>query len=103
MAPARLCRTWSATCATASSSASRLPCRCSFMRRWACQFLLASGAILWPSWPFFVAGWRALKNGVLNMATLVVLSVGTGYVFSVGATFVWGGAQFYEAVAVLLA
>ncbi|MEZ5444649.1 MAG: heavy metal translocating P-type ATPase [Gammaproteobacteria bacterium] len=67
------------------------------------QFVLASGAVLWPSWPFWIAAWRALKNGVLNMATLVVLSVGTGYVFSVGATFLWGGAQFYEAVAVLLA
>ena len=65
-------------------------------------FLLATGAVVWPSWPFFVAAWRALKNGVLNMATLVVLSVGTGYLFSVGATFLWGGAQFYEAVSVLL-
>src|SRR5690606_32653374 len=50
-------------------------------------FVLASGAVLWPSWPFFVAAWRALKNGILNMAVLVVLSVGTGYLFSVGATF----------------
>jgi Cu2+-exporting ATPase len=65
-------------------------------------FVLASAAILWPSWPFFVAAYRALRNGVLNMATLVVLSVGTGYAFSVGATFFFAGVQFYEAVAVLL-
>jgi Cu2+-exporting ATPase len=65
-------------------------------------FVLASAAILWPSWPFFVAAYRALRNGVLNMATLVVLSVGTGYAFSVGATFFFRGVQFYEAVAVLL-
>ena len=65
-------------------------------------FGLASLAVIYPSWPFFVAAWRALRNGVLNMAVLVVLSVGTGYVFSVGATFFFGGAQFYEAVAVLL-
>jgi len=65
-------------------------------------FLLATGAVIWPSWPFFVAAWRALKNGVLNMAVLVVLSVGTGYLFSVGATFLFPGAQFFEAVAVLL-
>jgi Cu2+-exporting ATPase len=65
-------------------------------------FLLGSGAVLYPSWPFVVAAWRAVKNGVLNMAVLVVLSVGTGYLFSVGATFFFGGAQFYEAVAVLL-
>jgi Cu2+-exporting ATPase len=65
-------------------------------------FFLASGAVLYPAWPFVVAAWRAVKNGVLNMAVLVVLSVGTGYVFSVGATFWFGGAQFYEAVSVLL-
>jgi Cu2+-exporting ATPase len=65
-------------------------------------FSLASAAVLWPSWPFFVAAYRALRNGVLNMAVLVVLSVGTGYVFSVGATFVFPGVQFFEAVAVLL-
>ncbi len=65
-------------------------------------FVLASIAIIWPSWPFFVAAWRALKNGVLNMAVLVVLSVGTGYLFSLGATFFFDGVQFFEAVAVLL-
>ncbi len=65
-------------------------------------FILATVAIIWPSWPFFVAAWRALKNGVLNMAVLVVLSVGTGYLFSLGATFFFEGVQFFEAVAVLL-
>ena len=66
-------------------------------------FLLASGAVLYPGWPFVVASVRALRNGILNMAVLVVLSVGTGYVFSVGSTFLFGGVQFYEAAAVLLA
>ena len=65
-------------------------------------FFLASAAVLYPSWPFFVAAWRALRNGVLNMAVLVVLSVGTGFLFSVGATFFFSSVQFYEAVAVLL-
>lgn len=65
-------------------------------------FSLASIAVIYPSWPFFVAAWRALKNGVLNMAVLVVLSVGTGYLFSLGATFLFEGVQFFEAVAVLL-
>ena len=66
------------------------------------MFVLASAAILYPVWPFVVAAWRALRNGVLNMAVLVVLSVGTGYLFSVGATFFFEGQQFYEAAAVLL-
>jgi len=65
-------------------------------------FFLGSIAIVYPSWPFFTAAWRALRNGILNMAVLVVLSVGTGYVFSVGSTFFFPGVQFYEAVAVLL-
>ncbi len=66
------------------------------------MFVLASAAILYPVWPFVVAAWRALRNGILNMAVLVVLSVGTGYLFSVGATFFFEGEQFYEAAAVLL-
>jgi Cu2+-exporting ATPase len=65
-------------------------------------FIVATAGILYPAWPFFVAAWRAARNGVANMATLVVLSVGTGYVFSLGATFFYEGDVFYEAVAVLL-
>ncbi len=65
-------------------------------------FVLASGAIVYPVWPFLVAAYRALRNGVANMAVLVVLSVGTGYLFSVGSTFIYGGEQFYEAAALLL-
>ena len=65
-------------------------------------FVLASGGILYPVWPFVVAAYRALRAGVANMAVLVVLSVGTGYLFSVGSTFFYGGQQFYEASALLL-
>ncbi len=65
-------------------------------------FVLASAAILYPVWPFVVAAYRAIRGGVANMAVLVVLSVGTGYGFSVGSTFIWGGQQFYEASAILL-
>lgn len=64
--------------------------------------MLASGAILYPVWPFVVAAYRSLRNGVANMAVLVVLSVGAGYLFSVGSTFIYGGEQFYEASAILL-
>src|SRR3982074_2357974 len=65
-------------------------------------FLLASAAIIYPAWPFVVGAVRALRNGILNMAVLVLLGVGTGYLFSVGATFFFKGDQFYEASAVLL-
>ena len=70
------------------------------LNRW--LFGLASAAVLYPSWPFFVAAWRALLHRKLNMATLIVLSVGTGYLFSVGATFFFKSDQFFEAVSVLL-
>jgi len=66
-------------------------------------FFFASAAVLYPSWPFFVSAWRALRKGILGMAALIVLSVGTGYLFSVGTTFFFKeGGQFFEAVAVLL-
>jgi Cu2+-exporting ATPase len=65
-------------------------------------FVVGTAAIIYPAWPFFVAAWRAARNGVLNMATLVVLSVGTGYLFSVASTFLFNGDVFYEASAVLL-
>ena len=65
--------------------------------------IFATLAVVYPSWPFFVSAWRALKTGTLSMAVLIVLSVGTGYLFSVVTTFFFKeGGQFFEAVAVLL-
>ncbi|MEO8188369.1 MAG: heavy metal translocating P-type ATPase, partial [Burkholderiaceae bacterium] len=65
--------------------------------------LFASAAIIYPSWPFFVSAWRALRKGTLGMAALIVLSVGTGYLFSVATTFFFkDGGQFFEAASVLL-
>ena len=65
-------------------------------------FLAATAAIAYPVWPFLVAAVRAARNKVANMATLIVLSVGTGYFFSVGATFFYDSEVFFEASAVLL-
>lgn len=65
-------------------------------------WLLASGAVIYPGWPFFTAAIRSLRRGVLDMAVLVLLSVGTGYGFSLGATFLFDGPNFYEASSVLL-
>lgn len=65
-------------------------------------FIVATGAIAYPVWPFLLAAWRAARNKVANMATLIVLSVGTGYLFSVGATFFYDSEVFFEASAVLL-
>ena len=66
-------------------------------------FFLASAAILYPSWPFCVSAWRGLRKRTLGMAALIVLSVGTGYLFSVGTTFFFtSSGQFFEAASVLL-
>ena len=65
-------------------------------------FLVVTPAVLYGGWIFYIGAWRALRNGVANMAVLVSLSVLAGYFFSVGATFFFKAEVFYEAVAVLL-
>lgn len=65
-------------------------------------FIFATLAVVYPGWPFFRAAFMALRHGVLNMAVLVLMSVGTGYVFSVISTFFLGGVQFFEASAMLM-
>jgi P-type Cu+ transporter len=47
------------------------------------EFLLASPAVLWGGWPFFVRGWRSLVTRNLNMFTLIGLGTGVAYAFSV--------------------
>lgn len=66
-------------------------------------FLLSTPAVLWGGKMFFVGAYRALKNRTLDMSVLIALSVGTGYLFSVGATFFFESEVFYEASVVLLA
>ncbi len=66
------------------------------------SFLLATPPILYSGWIFYIGAWRALRNGVLNMAVLVALSVLAGYVFSIAATFLFESEVFYEASALLL-
>jgi len=66
------------------------------------SFLLATPAVIYGGWVFYTGAWRGLKNGVLNMAVLVTLSVLAGYLFSVAATFFFKGEVFYEAAVLLL-
>jgi Cu2+-exporting ATPase len=67
------------------------------------SFLLTTPAVLYGGWVFYIGAWRGLKNGVLNMAVLVTLSVLAGYFFSVAATFFFEAEVFYEAAVLLLA
>jgi Cu2+-exporting ATPase len=66
------------------------------------SFVLTTPPIVYSGWVFYIGAWRALRNGVLNMAVLVTLSVLAGYLFSVAATFLFDSEVFYEASALLL-
>lgn len=65
-------------------------------------FILATPAVFWGGQMFFVGAYRALARRTLDMNVLVALSVGSGYLFSVAATFFFKGEVFYEASVVLL-
>jgi len=52
------------------------------------EFALATPAVLWCGWPFFVRGWQSLVHRSLNMFTLIALGTGTAYLYSVIATLV---------------
>src|SRR5258708_3749105 len=54
------------------------------------EFLLATPAVLWGGWPFFVRFWSSLVNRSPNMFTLIGLGTGAAYSDSVAATlFPW--------------
>ena len=65
-------------------------------------FLLTTPIVVYGAWPFYVGARNGLRQCVLNMSVLVSLSVLTGYLFSVAATFLFQGAVFYEAAAMLV-
>jgi len=79
------------------------------------QFALATPAVIWCGWPFWVRGLRSLVNRSLNMFTLISIGVGVAYLFSVVALFFpeifpasfrsHGGAVdlYFEAAAVITA
>jgi len=50
------------------------------------QMLFATPVVLWAGWPFFVRGWRSLKNRSLNMFTLIAMGTGVAWVYSMVAT-----------------
>lgn len=51
-------------------------------------FALATVIALYGGWPFYNGAINDLKRGVLGMMVLVSIAVGTGYLFSVAATFI---------------
>jgi len=60
-----------------------------FLSPYAEQWLLlalATPAVLWCGWPFFVRGIESLRSGWLNMFTLIGLGTGAAYLYSLLAT-----------------
>ena len=64
-------------------------------------FLLATPVVWWGGYPFISAAWRALRQGEVNMMTLIALGILVSYFYSVAATFLFEGEVFYEAAAML--
>ena len=46
------------------------------------ELLLASPICLWAGWPFYQRAWTSIRNGHLNMFTLIGLGVGVTFVYS---------------------
>ncbi|HEU0247872.1 MAG TPA: heavy metal translocating P-type ATPase [Gaiellaceae bacterium] len=67
------------------------------------EFLLSLPVIFYASWIFFAGAWRALRARTLDMMVLVAVAIGTGWLYSVAATFFIQGEVFYEAAAFLAA
>jgi Cu2+-exporting ATPase len=66
-------------------------------------FLLSLPVVFYASQIFFTGAWRALRARTLDMMVLVAVAIGTGWLYSVAATFVVEGEVFYEAAAFLAA
>ncbi len=54
------------------------------------EFGLATPVVMWAAWPFFQRGWTSVVTWNLNMWTLIMIGVGTAYLYSTVATFVPG-------------
>jgi P-type Cu2+ transporter len=65
------------------------------------QFFLSLPVIFYSSSIFFVGAWKALRAKTLDMMVLVAVAIGTGWIYSVAATFWIAGDVFYEAAAFL--
>ncbi|MDQ3378968.1 MAG: heavy metal translocating P-type ATPase [Actinomycetota bacterium] len=65
------------------------------------SFFLSLPVIFYSSSIFFVGAVKALRARTLDMMVLVAVAIGTGWVYSVAATFWIEGEVFYEAVAFL--
>jgi P-type Cu+ transporter len=54
------------------------------------KLAIATPAVLWCGWPFFVRGFASLRTGWLNMFTLIALGTGAAFLYSLVATIAPG-------------
>jgi len=66
-------------------------------------FALATLIAIYGTWPFLVNARKALRSRVLDMSVLVSIAVAAGYLFSVGATFIFTAVDFYWEISTLVA
>ncbi len=52
--------------------------------------------------PFYRGAIRSLKSGILDMNVLVSLAVGSGYLYSLGTTFLFSASDFYWEISTLV-
>jgi Cu2+-exporting ATPase len=65
-------------------------------------FALASAVVLYGGWVFFKGAAKALRIGRFDMNTLVTIAVLSGYLYSVGATFLFEAVDFYWEISTLV-
>jgi Cu2+-exporting ATPase len=65
-------------------------------------FAMATAITFYGAWPFYKNGRKALRSGVLDMSVLVSMAVSAGYLFSVGATFIFTAVDFYWEISTLV-
>jgi Cu+-exporting ATPase len=57
--------------------------------RWV-QFILSTPVVWWAGWPLFVRGAQSIRHRHWNVFTLIALSVGAAWIYSVAAFFLPG-------------
>src|SRR5919197_4132609 len=67
------------------------------MRESLWQFFLSLPVVFYSSTVFFMGAYKALKAKTLDMMVLVAVAIGTGWIYSVAATFWIRGDVFFEA------
>jgi Cu2+-exporting ATPase len=65
-------------------------------------FLLATVIAAYGGWPFYKGAVKALRNGKADMDVLVSIAVLAGYLYSVGATFLFVAPDFYWEISTLV-